>query len=166
MFLLASCSPLTSPTSWTPWFDGVSGSSASDVYAVGSQSVLHYDGRRWIALPGTAGGFLNNVWTTSKGNVYAAWSSGDGGLTGQVLRFDGHHWGTAASAPAALQAVWGSSESDVYAVGRQGTILHYDGSSWSDMSTGRYEWLGSVWGSSSHDVFVAASGDSILTSME
>jgi hypothetical protein len=30
--------------------------------------------------------------------------------------------------------VWGSSGSDVFATGKSGTILHYDGSTWSLMS--------------------------------
>jgi hypothetical protein len=32
--------------------------------------------------------------------------------------------------------VWGSSGSDVFAAGDFRSILHYDGSAWSDMSSG------------------------------
>ena len=35
-----------------------------------------------------------------------------------------------------LFAVWGSSGSDVFAVGWSGAILHYDGATWSAMSSG------------------------------
>jgi hypothetical protein len=35
-----------------------------------------------------------------------------------------------------LHGVWGSSGSDVFAVGWDGTIVHYDGSSWSSMTSG------------------------------
>ena len=35
-----------------------------------------------------------------------------------------------------LESVWGSSGDDVFAVGGGGTILHYEGSAWSDMSSG------------------------------
>ena len=35
-----------------------------------------------------------------------------------------------------LHGVWGSSGSDVYAVGLYGTILYYDGSTWSSLSSG------------------------------
>jgi hypothetical protein len=44
--------------------------------------------------------------------------------------------------------VWGSSGSDVFAVGSNGTILHYDGSSWSSMTSGTSAWLFGVGGSS------------------
>jgi hypothetical protein len=35
-----------------------------------------------------------------------------------------------------LSAVWGSSATDVFAVGDAGTIFHYDGSTWSPMASG------------------------------
>jgi hypothetical protein len=35
-----------------------------------------------------------------------------------------------------VECVWGSSGSDVFAVGDKGTILHYDGSAWSAMDDG------------------------------
>ena len=44
--------------------------------------------------------------------------------------------------------VWGSSGSDVFAVGNGGTILHYDGSAWSAMTSGTTFALNGVWGSS------------------
>ncbi len=162
LMLLAACSDSSSRRSWTPWFDAVGGSSANDVYAVGSETILHYDGRSWTFEHSRTRGFLNGVWAASRNNVYVVWSSGDGGRTGEVLHFDGRAWRTVASAPAALQSVWGSSGSDVYAVGRQGTILHYDGNTWSALSTGRGEWLDGIWGSSAQDVFVAGAQDSIL----
>jgi hypothetical protein len=46
-------------------------------------------------------------------------------------------------------------------VGRSGTILHYDGSAWSAMSSGTTNYLDDVWGSSSTDVF-AVGWDTIL----
>ena len=32
-----------------------------------------------------------------------------------------------------LKGVWGTSATDVYAVGYDGTIINYDGFTWSDM---------------------------------
>ena len=49
--------------------------------------------------------------------------------------------------------VWGSSGSDVFAVGECGTILHYDGSELVAMSSGTTRALYGVWGSSGSDVF-------------
>src|SRR5215471_7059732 len=162
VMLLAACSETPSPALVNPFFVAVGGSSTSDAYAVGGETVMHYDGRSWLPVRTGSGGFLNGIWAPSKSSIYCPWSSGDGGLTGQIFHFDGRAWKSIASAPAALQSVWGSSESDIFVVGRQGTILHFDGTTWSSYSTGRYEWLEGIWGSSPRDVFVAGPSDSVL----
>ena len=61
-----------------------------------------------------------------------------------------------------LNGVWGSSSTDVFAVGDEGTILHYDGSTWSPMESGLKKVLNAVWGTSGTDVFVAGDGGTIL----
>jgi len=58
--------------------------------------------------------------------------------------------------------VWGTSPSDVYAVGDGGTILHYDGNSWSTMTSGTTVVLNGVWGTSSGDVHVVGVYGTIL----
>jgi len=52
-----------------------------------------------------------------------------------------------------LNAIWGFSEDDVFAVGNGGTILHYDGTGWSSMASGTTFGLYGVWGSAPDDVF-------------
>jgi hypothetical protein len=61
-----------------------------------------------------------------------------------------------------LQSVWGSSDSNVFAVGVGGTILHYDGTSWSSMDSGTTNNLNSVWGSSGNNVFAVGASGTIL----
>jgi len=63
-----------------------------------------------------------------------------------------------------LTAVWGSSASDVWAVGSGGTITHWDGAAWRSVPSGTRETLNAVWGSSASDVWVAGSTASILRS--
>ena len=162
LMLSAGCGDSSfDPRHLDPWFAAVGGSSANDVYAVGSSTIWHYDGRRWAA-EGDFSAFMNGVWAPASNDAYIAWSSPDGGLTGKVYHFDGRAWSVVASAPAALESAWGTSGRDVYAVGREGWILHYDGSTWSAFTTGRHEWLQGIWGSSPQDVFVAGPVDSIL----
>jgi hypothetical protein len=60
-----------------------------------------------------------------------------------------------------LWSVWGNSSSDVFAVGDAGTILHWDGTAWSAMSSGTSNSLRGVWGTSSSDVFALGSGGTI-----
>ena len=61
-----------------------------------------------------------------------------------------------------LNAVWGSSSNDVYAVGEGGTILHYDGSSWTAMASNTNDNLNGVWGSSANDVYAVGLKGTIL----
>ncbi len=61
-----------------------------------------------------------------------------------------------------LQDVWANSGSDVFAVGFAGTILHYDGSAWSEMSSGTTRRLYGMWGSSGSDVFAVGEAGTIL----
>jgi len=60
-----------------------------------------------------------------------------------------------------LNAVWGSSGTDVFAVGYFGAILHYDGNTWSTMPSETGDGLlWDVWGNSGSDVFAVGSGSS------
>ena len=63
-----------------------------------------------------------------------------------------------------LKDVWGSSETDIFAVGWRSTILHYDGVKWEDISpeTGTGLQLEGVWGSSGSNVFAVGSDGVIL----
>jgi hypothetical protein len=61
-----------------------------------------------------------------------------------------------------LYGVWGSSAADVYAVGKQGTVLHYDGASWTALDSGTTKWLLAVGGSAADDVVAVGEGGTIL----
>lgn len=58
--------------------------------------------------------------------------------------------------------MWGTSPSDVYAVGFRGTILHYDGTGWSSMVSGTPWELWDVWGTSATDVYAVGYLGTIL----
>ena len=61
-----------------------------------------------------------------------------------------------------FHGIWGSSPSNVFAVGKVGTILHYNGSTWSPIPTGTTKTLTGVWGSSASNVFVVGGNGKIL----
>src|SRR5438552_16184979 len=50
----------------------------------------------------------------------------------------------------------------VWAVGVNGTILHYNGTSWSSVSSGTVQNLNSVWGTSASDVWAVGDGGTLL----
>ena len=57
-----------------------------------------------------------------------------------------------------LDAVWGTSPSDIWAVGHEGMALHYDGSGWTQVPTGTSEVIFALWGASP-DKYWAGTGD-------
>ncbi len=62
---------------------------------------------------------------------------------------------------ATLYGIWGTGPGDVFAVGDNGTVLHYDGAAWSPMDSGVSAVLYDVWGSGSGDVFAVGQGGAI-----
>ncbi len=59
-------------------------------------------------------------------------------------------------------SVWGSSASDVWVVGSVGTVLHWNGSSWSTARTGTGSQLTGVWSTSASDAWAVGSAGTIL----
>jgi len=61
-----------------------------------------------------------------------------------------------------LIGVWGTSATDVFAVGDAGTIVRYDGVAWKPMTSGTTGFLTRVWGSSATNVFAVGEAGTIL----
>jgi|GEM_PF-3980547 len=61
-----------------------------------------------------------------------------------------------------LWEIWGSSASDVFAIGDSGTLLHYDGQSWNSVDIGTTNGLGGIWGSSASDIFAVGLSGTVL----
>jgi photosystem II stability/assembly factor-like uncharacterized protein len=61
-----------------------------------------------------------------------------------------------------LYGVWGSSPSDIFAVGEGGTILHYDGTRWWPQISSTFETLYAVGGTSATDVYAVGARGTIV----
>lgn len=174
--LCAACGDSTGPRSdplvWTAvqspavgWITGISGLSASDIWAVDlSGSVLHFDGATWSTVET---GFPRDqpraVWARTPADVWivAADPSTPGFPSPTILHYDGTTW-TATASPTSnyLTSIWGSSASDIWAVGSSGEIIHYDGTTWTSVASGTLQQLWAVWGTSASDVW--AGGESVM----
>lgn len=73
------------------------------------------------------------------------------------MRWDGTSWTTVATPAQQINDVWGSSVSDVWAVGINGTLLHFDGTSWTNVSAPSAGHVVSVSGTGPNDVWFAGS---------
>jgi len=146
--------------------EDVWGNTDIDAYAVQwkypsyDAALLKYNGSVWSSIvSGTS--VVYGLWTGSPNDVFIV------GEKGRISRYmDGSLIVMSYGEDYDLEDVWGSSSSDVFAVGGvypSGTIVHYDGMSWTPMAsgTGSY-YLTGVWGRSPTDVFAVGLYGTIL----
>lgn len=104
------------------------------------------------AFPAEDVGWLLNVSGSSSEDIYA-W--GGEPSAGTAMRFDGQAWSEVALGVDVPLLTWGHSfgPTNVTAVGFGGTVVHYDGSSWTVQTTPTTEDLWGVWGASPSDLW-------------
>ena len=93
--------------------------------------------------------------------------AGDGGCEGDAetcttheLTCDEAEWcpsKTTLDTRHGLAAVWGSGKNDVWVVGAQGRVIHWNGADWTPAPTPTTQTLYAVWGSGPNDVWIASS---------
>jgi hypothetical protein len=146
---------------------GVWGSSASDVWVVGSPScvsrgawqsprcaddnLMHFDGSEWsLASSGEGVDTVRDVWGSSPGDF---WVSGGS-------HFDGSTW-VVASQAVSIGAVWGSGPNEVWALDGY-DILHFNGTDWSPVTNRPRFALYAIGGSAPADVWAVGFAGEIL----
>jgi len=152
---------------WTPGktratanLASVWGSASDGFFAVGEHgTVLFGDGRVWrplslgrgvVGSPGQDFTFVTGLPGVTVGLVGAE----------DVVSYEGAAWSpTAMPTSDTLYALWGTASDDVFAVGRNGAILHHDGLTWTAQPSPTTADLHSVWGRASDDVY--ATGDAM-----
>lgn len=160
-------------------FTSVWGQSTDDVYVGGTSYyggstcygvLYHFDGFNWtqdLSLP--VGRSLDAMWGDGPDLFLVGSATGYPNQPGIMWRFGASGWQTHTMSMGwdpTLLCVWGSASNDVYAVGYNDTIVHYDGN-------GTFNWtfenpgtsgvrFNSIWGSSTNDIFVVGSGGTIF----
>lgn len=120
--------------------------------------VLRLSTDEWSSVTLAGDHRLAALWTDPAGRLWAAGQ-------GAVVRWDGSGPPEVTPLSAALTALWGSSATDVWAVGSDGARAHFDGKAWTLLpsaptSAEAPSPLFAVWGSGSSDVWAA--GETIL----
>ncbi|MBV8487256.1 MAG: hypothetical protein JO161_03145, partial [Planctomycetaceae bacterium] len=152
-----SWSVVNVPNASRAFLSGVSGTSRSDIWAVGrigrhpSTEILHFDGTSWTTVPSVSPQFdsvLTAVTALALNNVWAVGTSGGGSGNTLIEHFDGTSWSVVpspnpTSSPLGqnvLSGIAAVSASDIWAVGHftdptsgfERTLTeHFDGTSWS-----------------------------------
>jgi len=112
---------------------------------------------------------LFGVWGQSRDDL---WTVGgdldDPDLGGVIAHFDGQAWTSfdlsaiAAEGLPTLYKVWGRGPSDVYAVGRLGFVMHFDGVSWTRLANDTQRTLFTIHGNDSTVVATGGAGDAVI----
>jgi hypothetical protein len=164
------------PLNWTSWnasvttttgeLRGFAEYSPLSAMVVGDAgAIIHYDGTKWNPKNSPTGGQLNGIVNFGDNSLFIV---GDGGVIMHSTSPMGGFSLRTSNTNSNLEAVWGSSTRDVYAVGADGTILHNvdgDGTTWvaeplpPQLQTTH---LYAVYGSGPGDVYVAGEGGVIV----
>lgn len=130
----------------------VQGCGANAVFAAGRSKVLKNNGASWSSL---SSGFYENmyaVWGSSPTNIYAVGDSGP--YREPIQQYNGYYWeGINVGTFVSFLDVHGSGASNVWAVGELGTVVRYNGSSWSLMETPSEMDFWGVWSFSPTNTF-------------
>ena len=151
-------------TDISPKLTGVWTDGTGDVFLVGvdfpsgtSPSIVLTTGPAvgWFLMPVPDTFDAVAIWGSSSVDVWACGTS--------MFHWNGVEWAAVPipTISGSLKKIWGSGPSDVFAVGDNGVILHWDGITWSAMESVATVALSAVWGTGPNDVFVAG-GDSTI----
>ena len=170
-----------------PTYMDIWASSPGDVFVVGSEEastrgialINHYDGTSWSSTNAgfsDEGSLLYSISGTSPMDVFAvgiAPAPSDTppefyGYQYRVMHYDGHSWSKSFAknifnAQPSVDdfiptAVWAVAPNDVFLVCSAGRILHFDGISWTPMTSPTSQDLADVWGDSGSNVYAVGDG--------
>lgn len=130
-------SPL--PPGLASTINAASAVSARDIWAITfyGGDILHWNGRRWsVARHLSGSGELTGIAAISANDVWVFGASGAIGGLG-TWHFNGHSWKKITGNGGAISAASALSASDIWAVSgapTDGTVLHYSGTSWQQLT--------------------------------
>ena len=156
------------PASYAGVCPALWGASAIDVSAIGFAGFLRWNGAAWryelnpLKDPPLApNGRVAALWSaTASSDLWAVGEEEGGPL---VVRRHAGRW-TKLRTPrtnGALLGLWGDRDDDIWAVGSNGLILHWDGRSWNKEETGVVEQLSSIHGAGG-TVWIVGQGGTVL----
>lgn len=150
----------TMPSGTSSSLNAVWGNANNDLFTVSSLGeILHYDGTNWSPMSSGTSLALLSVWGNAANDVFV-------GGDGVILHYNGSTWSPMLLPFVGSQldyiGIWGSSSSNVYAVSKSGSILHYDGGSqWLELTTTFPITVTGISGTSATDIMVSSSNGTI-----
>jgi len=124
-------------------------------------SIAMWDGATWTEKAFLFYEYIEDVWASSPNNVFAV---GNGYPEPRAWRFNGNSWlDMAVPDGGSYTAVWGSSPNDVYACGRDGAMIHFNGStSWRTVPMNTFKSFWDIWGSGPGDFYATGENETVM----
>jgi hypothetical protein len=143
----------------TTTFTAIGGSSASDIWVTGTAGVmLHYNGTTWSLVTPVIGTTLMGVTSGSATSVAIV------GTNGTLLNYTGSQFALSPQAGVPIYGIWATDTNNIYA-SSIGTILHYNGSAWTNAYPGAIDTYNAISGASNSEIFTVGSlGDASIYS--
>ncbi|MFP2908871.1 hypothetical protein ACLESD_28235 [Pyxidicoccus sp. 3LFB2] len=152
-------------------FNFLGGIGASAVWSVGSEGHIWRQSASGYAREGYQGQVspasnLFGAWVATQEDVWAVGevpviADGRSTLAGFIARRTAQGWSTEQSLDwPRFRAVWGDSETDLWAVG-QGGLAHWDGTAWTSL-LGEKLTAHAIWGTSATDAWMVGPGGRVM----
>ena len=178
--------------SWQSWTFGENGSSVlndvaiideNNIWAVGkiymndslgqpdphAYNAVHWNGSEWelkrIYYYGNCSAVeyppLRAIWAFSGNNIVVTNGGSIGWFDGNTVNLDCR---VNSLLTGAVTKIWGSSINDLYIVGDNGNIVHYNGSSWTKIESGTDVDIQDIWGitNNNNDNFILCAASSAI----
>ncbi len=120
--------------------------SENDIWVAGSGLVRHWDGQSWLACDAQDSWRFERIQIMGPNDALLV-GSGVGmkeyAIAGGACQVTGSGSGTSMD----MHDIWANAPNDIWAVGAQGTVQHFDGASWSDVAVPTTADVVAVWGS-------------------
>ena len=152
-------------TKWIPHtldgkLRGVSALTPEEIFVAGDAGAMFtYDGTKWTTLSSGNSDIYNDVWSDGAGNVYIAPSNERNDAA--VLHYDGTDWKKVGER-GSFKGIHGTSKNNIYAVGDNHTVRHYNGITWTDIYNGdNTTTLLSIWGTGDNNVYAVGEDSNI-----
>ena len=144
------------PTGSYEDFHVIGGTSASDLYFGVGRTIRHYNGSEFTesTLDTDKNARAIHVVSPTLGWVLM------GGT--EIFEFDGSRWEKKHVLDTYYRALFGFNENDLFVVGDDGRISHYDGTEWQRMTSNTTNDLYGIHGSSPDNVFVCGMEGTVL----
>lgn len=103
---------------------------------------------------------INTIWGSSANDIWVGGTNGPNALQ----RWNGTSW-TSTSDTLNVLGLWGTSATNVYAVGGK-KIQHFNGTSWTELTSNASNPLLSIWGSSATDIWAGGFSGTLVRSTD